>query len=82
MCNDFPAFPSSLQFEVRFELDADGILKVTATDLVTDARADIVVENRQSTNSDEVERMIRDAERFKARDDELIRRVSDCVALF
>lgn len=58
------------QIEVCFELDGDGILRVTATDQNSGAKADITVQNRQNATPGDVARMIKEADFFKERDKE------------
>lgn len=51
------------QIVVTFDIDANGILKVSAEDKVTNKKAHIVIENQKGRNSDEqIERMVREAE--------------------
>lgn len=58
------------QIEVAFDIDSNGILKVSATEKTTNKTADITIENSNSLTADEIESMLKDAEKFKA-DDEL-----------
>jgi heat shock protein 1/8 len=58
---------------VTFDLDANGILKVTAADKVTGVQNEIVIENQKGRNDQEtIDRMVREAELFAA-DDEKVR---------
>jgi molecular chaperone DnaK len=50
------------QIEVSFDIDADGIIHVSAKDLGTGNEQRIKIEGGSGLQSDEVERMIRDAE--------------------
>src|SRR5207249_4714584 len=50
------------QVEVTFDIDANGILHVTAKDLGTQKENKIRIEQSSEMNKDEVERMKRDAE--------------------
>lgn len=53
------------QIEVTFEIDVNGILKVTAEDKGTGSKNQIVIQNDQNRLSPEdIERMINDAEKF------------------
>src|SRR5205814_989635 len=50
------------QIEVTFDIDANGILKVTAKDKGTGKENQIRIENSSGMNADEIERMKKDAE--------------------
>jgi molecular chaperone DnaK len=50
------------QIEVAFDIDANGILNVSAKDLGTGTEKNIRIENSSGMNKDEIERMKRDAE--------------------
>ncbi|OYT46255.1 molecular chaperone DnaK [Thermoplasmatales archaeon ex4484_6] len=56
------------QIEVTFEIDANGIVHVTAKDLATGNSQDIVVSGTGALSDDEIEKMMEDADRF-AEDD-------------
>ena len=64
------------QIEVSFEIDADGILRVSALDKGTGREQSIRITNTGGLNSDEVERMRKEAEIF-ADEDRLRRVVAD-----
>ena len=51
------------QVEVRFDIDANGILSVTATDKGTGKKQDIKITGASTLPSDEVDRMVKDAEK-------------------
>jgi molecular chaperone DnaK len=57
-----PAMRGMPQIEVTFDIDADGILHVSAKDLGTGNEQRIRIEGGSGLNQDEVERMVRDAE--------------------
>src|SRR5262249_48186047 len=57
-----PAPRGMPQIEVAFDIDADGIMHVSAKDLGTGNEQKIRIEGGSGLKSDEVERMIRDAE--------------------
>lgn len=60
---EIPPAPRGLpQIEVAFDIDADGILHVTAKDLTTGKEQKIQIKARSGLNEDEVKNMIRDAE--------------------
>jgi molecular chaperone DnaK len=56
------------QIEVQFNIDANGILNVTARDLGTKREQSIKIESSSGLSKDEVERMRREAEKFGADD--------------
>jgi molecular chaperone DnaK len=56
------------QIEVTFDIDANGILNVTAKDKGTGKEQKVKIEVGSGLTKDEVERMARDAERFAAED--------------
>jgi molecular chaperone DnaK len=50
------------QIEVTFDIDANGIMHVTAKDKATGKENKIVIKSSSGLNDDEIERMVRDAE--------------------
>merc|ERR1711985_115037 len=64
------------QIEVRFDIDANGILSVTATDKGTGKKADIKITGASTLAKEDVERMLSDAEKY-AEDDSKKREVVD-----
>lgn len=71
---DIPPAPRGVpQIEVTFEIDVNGILRVTAEDKGTGSKNDIVIQNDANRLSPEdIERMINEAEQF-ADDDEKVK---------
>jgi len=60
---DIPAAPRGLpQIEVTFDIDANGILNVSAKDKATGKSQTIVIKASSGLSDDEVERMVADAE--------------------
>lgn len=57
------------QIEVTFDIDANGILNVSAKDLGTQKEQHITIENSNSLSQDEIDRIKREAEEHKAEDD-------------
>ncbi len=57
-----PAPRGMPQIEVKFDIDANGIVSVTAKDLGTGKEAKVRIENASSIPKDEIEKMRRDAE--------------------
>lgn len=63
-----PAPRGTPQIEVRFDIDANGILSVTASDKGTGKSQDIKITGASTLPSDEVDRMVKDAEKFADED--------------
>ncbi len=63
-----PAPRGMPQIEVTFDIDADGILKVSAADKATGRSQHITITASSGLNKDEVERMVKEAERNAADD--------------
>ncbi|CAL5329799.1 unnamed protein product [Camellia sinensis] len=58
------------QIEVKFDIDANGILSVTAVDKGTGKKQDITITGASTLPGDEVERMVKEAEKFAKEDKE------------
>ncbi|KAK9815742.1 hypothetical protein WJX72_008803 [[Myrmecia] bisecta] len=56
------------QVEVKFDIDANGILSVTATDKGTGKKQDIKITGASTLSGDEVERMVSEAGKFAEED--------------
>jgi molecular chaperone DnaK len=56
------------QIEVTFEIDANGIVHVTAKDLATGNSQNIVVSGTGALSDDEIDRMMEDADKFAEED--------------
>ena len=66
---DIPPAPRGVpQVEVTFDIDANGILNVTAKDLGTGKQARITITASTKLSKEEKERMVRDAEQFAEQD--------------
>jgi len=60
---DLPSAPRGMpQIEVTFDIDANGILHVSAKDKATGKEQKIVIKASSGLSDDEVQRMVRDAE--------------------
>ncbi|MBA4503390.1 molecular chaperone DnaK [Marinobacterium marinum] len=60
---DIPPAPRGMpQIEVTFDIDANGILNVSAKDKATGKEQSIVIKASSGLNDDEIEQMVRDAE--------------------
>jgi molecular chaperone DnaK len=57
------------QVEVTFDIDADGILHVSAQDKATGREQSITITASSGLSSDEVDRMVQDADRFRQEDE-------------
>lgn len=66
---DIPPAPRGMpQIEVSFDIDADGILHVSAKDLSSGKEQKIRIEASSGLNEAEIERMVKDAELHKEED--------------
>jgi len=66
---DLPPSPRGVpQIEVAFDIDANGILNVTAKDLGTGKQSKITITASTKLSKEEKERLIRDAEQFSEQD--------------
>ena len=66
---DIPPAPRGLpQVEVTFDIDANGILNVSAKDKATGKQQSIVIRASSGLNEDEIKRMVKDAEAHAADD--------------
>jgi chaperone protein DnaK len=63
------------QIEVTFEIDVNGILKVSAEDKGTGNKNNIVINNNNRLSPEDIERMIKDAEKFADEDKKVKERV-------
>jgi molecular chaperone DnaK len=67
--SDIPPAPRGMpQVEVSFDIDANGILNVSAKDKATGKEQKIVIKASSGINEDEIKRMVRDAEAHAAED--------------
>ena len=58
------------QIEVTFSIDTNGIVHVTAKDLATNSSQDITISGSGNMSREEIERAIRDAQRYAAEDNQ------------
>ena len=66
---DIPPAPRGVpQINVKFDIDANGILNVTAKDLGTGKDAKITIESATKLSEDDIEKMKEDAEKFSDED--------------
>jgi molecular chaperone DnaK len=67
--SDIPPSPRGMpQIEVSFDLNADGILNVSAKDLATNKQQSIVIKASSGLTDEEIAKMVRDAEAHAAED--------------
>ena len=65
-----PAAPRGIpQIEVKFDIDANGIVNVTAKDLGTNKEQSITITSSTNLSDEEIERMRKEAEEHKAEDE-------------
>ncbi len=75
--SDIPPAPRGIpQIEVSFDIDANGILNVSAKDKATNKEQSIVIKASSGLSDDEVERMIKDAEAHADEDKKVTELVS------
>ncbi len=66
---DIPPSPRGVpQIEVAFDIDANGILKVSAKDLGTGKEQSVVIQSSSGLNKEEIEKMKKDAESHAVED--------------
>ena len=66
---DIPPAPRGVpQIEVTFDIDANGILNVSAKDKATGKEQSIIIKASSGLSEDEIERMVKDAEENKEAD--------------
>lgn len=67
---DIPLAPRGVpQIEVSFDIDANGIVSVSAKDLGTQKSQSIVIQNGSSLSKEEIDKMIKEAEENAASDE-------------
>lgn len=64
-----PARRGQPQIEVTFDIDANGIVNVTAKDKASGKEQTIVIQNSSGLSEDEIDRMVKEAEANKAEDE-------------
>ncbi len=64
-----PARRGVPQIEVKFDIDVNGIVHVSATDKGTGKEQSITITNSSGLSDEEIDRMVREAELHKAEDD-------------
>ena len=64
-----PAHRGEPRIEVKFSIDVNGIVKVSAKDLDTQKTADITIQNSNGLSKSDIDRMVKEAEEHKAEDE-------------
>ena len=64
-----PARRGVPQIEVTFDIDVNGIVKVSAKDKGTNKEQHITIQNSSGLSEEEIDRMVKDAEAHKAEDE-------------
>jgi len=70
-----PAKRGIAQIHVTFDIDANGILRVSAADTNGHTSNITITNNKGSLSKEQIERMVRDAENYKKQDEEARERV-------
>ncbi len=71
-----PPMPRGVpQIEIAYDLDANGILNVSASEKSTGKSNKITITNDKSRSKEEIERMVQEAEKYAAADKEVMERV-------
>ena len=65
-----PARRGIPQIEVKFDIDVNGIVHVSATDKATGKKQEITISNSSGLTDEEIDKMVREAEEHKAEDDQ------------
>jgi len=74
--NGIPPMPRGVpQIEITYDLDANGILNVSACEKSTGKSNKIVITNDKSRSREEIERMVEEATKYEAEDKALLERV-------
>lgn len=71
-----PAAPRGVpQVEVKFDIDVNGIVHVSAKDLATNKEQKVTITSSSGLSSEDIERMVRDAEQFAEEDERKIKEI-------
>ncbi|KUG04296.1 chaperone protein dnak [hydrocarbon metagenome] len=70
-----PAPRGMPQIEVKFDIDVNGIVNVTAKDLATNKEQTITITSSGGLNDDDIERMVKDAEKFAEEDEKRLEEI-------
>lgn len=76
--SEIPPAPRGVpQIEVTFDIDANGIVHVTAKDLSTGKSQKIKIESSSGLSEEEIQKMVRDAELHKKEDEERQQKIQE-----
>ena len=70
-----PAKKGIAQIEIFFDIDASGILSVTAKDNITNKERSMTISGASTLSEEEIERMVRDADSNAAADQEKLKQI-------
>ncbi len=71
-----PPAPRGLpQIEVKFDLDVNGIVNVTAKDMATNKEQTITITSSGGLSDDDIDRMVKDAEKFAEEDEKRLEEI-------
>ncbi|MGI5921053.1 MAG: molecular chaperone DnaK [Syntrophomonadaceae bacterium] len=71
-----PAAPRGVpQIEVKFDIDANGIVNVAAKDLATNKEQRITITSSSGLKDEEIERMVKDAEKYAEEDERRLKEI-------
>jgi molecular chaperone DnaK len=63
------------QIEVKFDIDVNGIVNVTAKDLATNKEQKITITSSSGLSDSDIEQMVKDAEKFAAEDEQRFKEI-------
>lgn len=63
------------QIEVKFDIDANGIVNVTARDTATNKEQKITISSSSGVSSDDIDRMVKDAEKYAEEDEKRMKEI-------
>ncbi|HEX3012258.1 MAG TPA: molecular chaperone DnaK [Syntrophomonadaceae bacterium] len=63
------------QIEVKFDIDVNGIVNVTARDTATNKEQKITISSSSGVSSDEIDRMVKDAEKYAEEDEKRFKEI-------
>lgn len=63
------------QVEVKFDIDVNGIVHVTAKDMATNKEQTITITSSTGLSDEEIDRMVKDAEKFSAEDEKRLQEI-------
>lgn len=70
-----PAMRGVPQIEVKFDIDVNGIVHVTAKDLATNKEQKITITSSSGLSDEDINRMVEDAERFAEEDEKRLKEI-------